>query len=129
MTQRGGILLRGKIWHFRYNHHGHERQESSHSTRRSDAVKLRTQRLADLARGLQDPATVQRYRLGTHLDRLEAQYLQKSGRAPAQYRAHLMSVRTALGHAQVVALTPTTCSASSRGSRRGAWRMRRLTGA
>lgn len=47
----GGVFQRGTVWHIRYSFRGKQFRESTHSTKRADAVKLLRQRLAEIGAG------------------------------------------------------------------------------
>ena len=104
MTQRGGIRLRGKIWHISYYHNGIEYRETTRSTKRTDAVKLLAQRRADLARGLAAHGATRKHTVGAFLERLEEEYLLRGGRSLRSYRAHLKRLAQGLGGKRLVEL-------------------------
>lgn len=52
----GSIILRGRIWHVQYSHHGQVFKESSRSTDRKVATKLLRRRLSEVAAGKHAPA-------------------------------------------------------------------------
>ena len=109
---RGSVFQRGQVWWVRYSSRGQRYRESSHSTKRADAVKLLNERLADSPRRTAQRAAasgttfemladlVRRdYRLNDRksLDRLELS-LKHLGAAFAGFRADDITADEILGY-------------------------------
>ena len=58
----GELRKRGNIWWLRYYRNGRRHEESSHSTRKGDAVRLLRAREGDIAKGLPISSSVGKIR-------------------------------------------------------------------
>ena len=77
----GRIYRRGNVWWVQYSVHGKRHRESTHSSQRSDAVRLLKQRFGDAAQGKPVGNQVEKTTLGDICAMVEADYVANGRRS------------------------------------------------
>lgn len=104
MRGMGRVFKRGPVWWIAYSHQGREYRESSRSTKKADAEALRIARLSTLQQGLPAFGATQQHTMVQLLERAEAAYLRRGGRALKNWRSHCKPLKQYFGGRRVVDL-------------------------